>query len=72
MILKAVEDILFLLLYEIRYRYGYFGRRILLKINSLRLLRKEDVEIGEHCRIFSTSFGSESYLIKLGDHVHIG
>lgn len=29
------------------------------------------VEIGKNCRIISKNWGSEPYLIKIGDHVHI-
>lgn len=32
-------------------------------------LRKMGVQIGERCRIYAIDFGSEPYLIKLGDHV---
>lgn len=36
------------------------------------ILRKKGVQIGEHCEIYkSASFGSEPYLISIGDHVRI-
>lgn len=36
------------------------------------LLRKKGMSIGEHCEIVSNaSFGSEPYLIKMGNHVKI-
>jgi len=34
-------------------------------------LRKRGVQIGENCRIISTNFGTEPYLVKLGNHVTI-
>ena len=30
------------------------------------------VQIGKNCRIYRASFGTEPYLISLGNHVHIG
>ena len=35
----------------------------------LRTLRKMGVRIGEQCRIYTANFGSEPWLIKIGDHV---
>lgn len=35
------------------------------------VLRKRGVSIGENCRIFSDSFGSEPYLVKIGNDVTI-
>ena len=38
----------------------------------LAILRKSGVQIGEHCEIYkSASFGSEPYLISIGNHVRI-
>ena len=38
----------------------------------LDILRKSGVQIGEHCEIYkSASFGSEPYLISIGNHVRI-
>lgn len=54
-------------------------RILLAKINSLRLrclsneayARKIGVKIGERCLIASRSWGTEPYLIEIGDHVQI-
>jgi acetyltransferase-like isoleucine patch superfamily enzyme len=35
----------------------------------VRLLRHAGITIGEDCRLFSADWGSEPYLIRLGDHV---
>ena len=34
-------------------------------------LRKEGVKIGKNCWISSRNFGSEPYLVEIGDHVQI-
>jgi acetyltransferase-like isoleucine patch superfamily enzyme len=40
--------------------------------NYIDFLRKQGVKIGERCEIYATaSFGSEPYLISLGDHVRV-
>ena len=51
-------------------------RRLYLLIGSLRFggvwcARKQGVRIGNNCRIYTTSFGSEPFLISIGDHVTI-
>jgi acetyltransferase-like isoleucine patch superfamily enzyme len=38
---------------------------------KLKLLRKAGVKIGENCRIYTDSFGSEPYLISIGNHCTI-
>lgn len=40
-------------------------------VNSFRiwLLRKLGVKIGDRCRLFRADWGTEPYLIELGDHV---
>ncbi len=47
---------------------------LLWHLDGIRYLR--DVlkvgKIGERCRIYSRLFGSEPYLIEIGNHVHIG
>jgi acetyltransferase-like isoleucine patch superfamily enzyme len=35
----------------------------------VRLLRKVGVRIGRNCRLFKVDWGTEPYLIELGDHV---
>ncbi|USK33680.1 acyltransferase [Bacillus sp. F19] len=35
-------------------------------------LKKMGVEVGENCRIETFNFGSEPYLVKIGDHVTVG
>lgn len=37
----------------------------------IRTLRAMGVRIGERCRIYTTNFGTEPWLIKIGDHVCI-
>ena len=40
--------------------------------NYIKLLRKSGVKIGEECEIYKdVVFGSEPYLIEIGDHVRI-
>ena len=47
------------------YKFCGFKRRI-------KILRKKGVKIGKNCEIYpSASFGSEPYLIELGDYVRI-
>ena len=40
---------------------------------KIEFLRKRGVQIGERCRIYAriSAFGSEPYLVKIGDHVEI-
>ena len=46
--------------------------RLKLKKNPVKYWRSRGVTIGENCEIYSTAtFGSEPYLIKLGDNVRI-
>ncbi|GAA0104652.1 hypothetical protein UT300013_12750 [Paraclostridium sordellii] len=45
-----------------------------LTIDNTRLIdiaRKKGVKIGENCRLYSSNFGSEPYLIEIGNHVTI-
>lgn len=45
-----------------------------LTIDNTRLIdiaRKKGVKIGEGCRLYSNNFGSEPYLIEIGNHVTI-
>jgi acetyltransferase-like isoleucine patch superfamily enzyme len=37
----------------------------------VRLLRKVGMKIGENCRLFKVDWGTEPYLIELGDHVAV-
>ncbi|CAI3397929.1 acyltransferase [Enterococcus cecorum] len=42
------------------------------KINYIQYLKKKGTKIGENCEIYgSANFGSEPYLIELGNHVRI-
>lgn len=47
--------------------------KLLLKYGSqamkIATLRRMGVRIGERCRIYTSNFGSEPWLIKIGDHV---
>lgn len=49
--------------------------KLVLKYGSqaarVRVLRGMGVRIGERCRIYTSNFGSEPYLIRIGDHVCI-
>lgn len=51
-------------------------KRIYRKIESkltptIKYLRKQGVKIGNNCVIYTREFGSEPYLIEIGDHVQI-
>lgn len=52
-----------------------YWRKLLLKYGSqrtvIRTLRKMGVRIGEGCRIYTADFGSEPWLIRIGDRVCI-
>lgn len=40
--------------------------------NPIKYWKEKGVEIGEHCEIYSSvSFGSEPYLVRVGNHVRI-
>lgn len=52
--------------------YDNIMMKCLRRINYVNFLRKNGAVIGEGCEIYSTaSFGSEPYLITVGDHVRI-
>ncbi|MGE4315984.1 acyltransferase [Acinetobacter sp.] len=38
---------------------------------SVAYARKKGVSVGEHCRIYIKSWGSEPFLISIGDHVTV-
>lgn len=38
---------------------------------SVAFARKKGVSVGEHCRIYIKSWGSEPFLISIGDHVTV-
>lgn len=40
-------------------------------MDNITYLRKKGVIIGKNCNIYTRSFGSEPYLIKIGDEVCI-
>lgn len=54
---------------------GSIVRKLKLRYGSqdtvVKTLREMGVQIGERCRIYSTNFGGEPYLIKIGNHVGI-
>ncbi len=52
------------ILQKLRLRYGS-------QSTVIRTLRQMGVRIGERCRIYTTNFGSEPWLIRIGDHVCI-
>jgi acetyltransferase-like isoleucine patch superfamily enzyme len=46
----------------------------MLTIDNTRLIeiaRKKGVQIGDNCRLYSANFGSEPYLITIGNHVTV-
>ena len=55
--------------------FGHLIRKMKLRYGSqetvIRTLREMGVQIGERCRIYSTNFGGEPWLIRIGDHVGI-
>ena len=52
------------LIQKLKLRYGS-------QDTAINTLRAMGVRIGERCRIYTTSFGSEPWLIRIGDHVCI-
>lgn len=44
-------------------------RRILLSRDPVAYARSLGVRVGKNCRLLSVNFGSEPYLVTLGDHV---
>jgi len=52
------------ILQKLRLRYGS-------QETVVRTLREMGVQVGERCRIYTTNFGSEPWLIRIGDHVCI-
>jgi acetyltransferase-like isoleucine patch superfamily enzyme len=52
------------LLQKLKLRYGR-------QETVIRTLREMGVRIGERCRVYTTNFGSEPWLIRIGDHVCI-
>ena len=38
---------------------------------SVAYARKKGVKVGEHCRIYIKSWGSEPFLVSIGDHVTV-
>jgi acetyltransferase-like isoleucine patch superfamily enzyme len=52
------------LIQKLKLRYG--SQKVI-----ARTLREMGVQVGEGCRIYTTSFGGEPYLIKLGNRVCI-
>jgi hypothetical protein len=39
---------------------------------SVAYARKKGVKVGENCRIYIKNWGSEPFLISIGDHVTVG
>ena len=48
-----------------------FSNLIKSKKRPIEYARKIGVKIGENCRLLSTNFGTEPWLIEIGDHVEI-
>jgi acetyltransferase-like isoleucine patch superfamily enzyme len=55
---------MFRLLYKFVLRYGPQSAR-------MRVLRRMGVRIGARCRVYTSNFGPEPWLIRIGDHVCI-
>jgi acetyltransferase-like isoleucine patch superfamily enzyme len=61
------------------YQYKIFAWRwyskILIAVGGhsmkIKLLRKTGMRVGENCRIYADGFGSEPYLISIGNHVTV-
>jgi len=54
--------------------YRLFKRLYKLSLSDKKLLNREveaGLKIGKDCRIYSMQFGSEPYLITIGNHVTI-
>lgn len=51
------------------------ARKLILRYGTQRMviatLRRMGVQVGERCRIYATDFGSEPWLIRIGNHVCI-
>lgn len=50
---------------------GIIGSRIHRYVDPIGHARKIGVQVGTDCRLIGVSFGSEPYLIKMGNHVSI-
>lgn len=44
---------------------------LLRRLDPVRYARAVGVKVGEHCKLISTNFGSEPYLITLGNRVEV-
>lgn len=54
--------------------YKYLSTRLIIKMDPVKYARKIGVEIGKNSRLLGiqpSTFGSEPYLIKIGNHVTI-
>jgi acetyltransferase-like isoleucine patch superfamily enzyme len=51
--------------------FKYFYDRWCHYVDPVGYARKRGVRVGENCRLISADFGSEPYLVTLGDHVSI-
>lgn len=47
-------------------------RKLAFYLNKEKTLRKMGVKIGRNCRIYNFEFGSEPYLVSIGERSHIG
>lgn len=62
------------LYYKLNYKLKsvFHGKTVDIHGNTVDKWRKAGVTVGENCEIFATaSFGSEPYLISIGDHVRV-
>jgi acetyltransferase-like isoleucine patch superfamily enzyme len=55
--------------------FSRLAQKLILKYGTqpmvIKTLRRMGVRIGDRCRIYTSNFGGEPYLIKIGDHVCI-
>ena len=49
----------------------FFGYTVLLRSGGVAYARRQGVVVGEGCRLLTTSFGSEPFLISMGDRVTV-
>jgi len=67
-----MKKVLFQLIYPIRNLLGRYGAIMLQYLDNMQYLKNEGLIIGKDCRLLTRHFGSEPYLIEIGDHVSVG
>jgi acetyltransferase-like isoleucine patch superfamily enzyme len=71
---QGMKNLLFTLAKACRFMPRSVRMFLLWRLDGIRYMREvlKIGKIGERCRIYSRLFGSEPYLIEIGNHVHIG